>query len=299
MMKRSELALLRAMYQYPTVTAAAESVSMSQPAASALLRALETRLGFDLFTRENRRLQLTSHGRALLPEVLNALAGLDSVDRLARDIRHGSTTRLAIGAVAIVASSIMPAALHRLQAMHPAIAITVRAGTALEITDMAVDQRVDIGIIIGTPSEERVGVRLLSRLGLYCVMRADHPLAGNADITLADVTAHRFVVLGTALPAGRATARELAAAGIARTPAVEVMQSSAAVALAAAGAGIAIVESLGALYAQRQALVTRRLMAVEDLALHLVWPRGKGMSKVAQDLAVFLAADVARLAGLA
>jgi DNA-binding transcriptional LysR family regulator len=235
----------------------------------------------------------------LLPEVLNALAGLDSVDRLARDIRHGSTTRLAVGAVAIVASSIMPPALQKLQSMHPAIAITVRAGTALEISDMAVDQRVDIGIIIGTPSEERVGVQLLSRLGLHCVMRPDHPLARKARITLADVARQRFIVLGTALPAGRATARELAAAGIDRTPAVEVMQSSAACALADAGAGAAIVESLGALYAKRQGLVTRRLMPVEDLALHLVWPRGKGMSKPAQDLALLLAADVERLAELA
>lgn len=298
MLKRSELALLRAMYQHPTVTAAAASVNMSQPAASALLRSLETRLGFDLFTRENRRLQLTSHGRALLPEVLNALAGLDSVDRLARDIRHGSTTRLAIGAVAIVASSIMPAALRKLQAMHPAIAITVRAGTALEITDMAVDQRVDIGIVIGTPSEERVGVRLLSPLCLYCVMQADHALAAKPNVTLADVAAEKFIVLGTALPAGRATARELAAAGIDRTPAVEVMQSSAACALAAAGAGVAIVESLGALYAQRQSLVTRRLMSVEDLALHLVWPRGRSMSQPAQDLAHCLATGVELLARL-
>lgn len=284
MVSRRELALLRAMYQHGTVTAAATSVHMAQPAASALLRDLETRLGFALFTRENRRLHLTSQGRALLPEVLNAMTGIEAVDRLARDIRHGSTTRLAIGAVAIAASSLFPAALARLRRAHPSVAVTVRSGTALDIIDMAVDHRIDLGIIIGSPRDKRVEMQTLSTLSLFCIMRADHPLAARKRLTLKEVAHEQPIVLGTALPAGRATARALEAAGLAHMPTVDVMQSSAACALVAAGVGIGIVESLGALYATRQGLVARRLMRVSDLALSLVWPRHSGMSPVAQDL---------------
>jgi DNA-binding transcriptional LysR family regulator len=295
MLTRRELALLRAMYQHGTVTAAAASVHMAQPAASALLRDLETRLGFALFTRENRRLTLTSQGRALLPEVLNALAGIEAVDRLARDIRHGSATRLAIGAVAIAASSLFPAALARLRRMHPTVAVTVRSGTALEIIDMAVDHRIDLGIIIGSPRDKRVEMHTLSALSLFCIMRPDHPLATREHLTLEHVASEQSIVLGTALPAGRATAHELEAAGLAHRPTVEVMQSSAACALVAAGAGIGIVESLGAVYATRQGLVARRLMRVSDLALSLVWPRHRGMSPPAEDLKTCLVEEAEAL----
>jgi DNA-binding transcriptional LysR family regulator len=297
MVTRRELALLRAMYQHETVTAAAASVHMAQPAASALLRDLETRLGFALFSRENRRLHLTSQGRALLPEVLNALAGIESVDRLARDIRHASASRLAIGAVAISASSLFPAALARLRRTHPGVAVTVRSGTALEIVDMAVDHRIDLGIIIGSPQDPRVEMRTLSKLSLFCIMRAEHPLAARKRLTLKEVAQQQPIVLGTALPAGRATARALEAAGLAHMPTVEVMQSSAACALVAAGVGIGIVESLGAVYARRQGLAARRLMRVDDLALSLVWPRHRGMSQPAEDLKACLI-DEARVLGL-
>jgi DNA-binding transcriptional LysR family regulator len=296
MVTRRELALLRAMYQHGTVTAAAASVSMAQPAASALLRDMETRLGFALFTRENRRLQLTSQGRALLPEVLNALAGIEAVDRLARDIRHGSATRLAIGAVAIAASSLFPAALARLRAMHPTVAVTVRAGTALEIIDMAVDHRIDLGILIGSPRDKRVEMQTLSALSLCCIMRADHPLASRKRLTLKEAAREKPIVLGAALPAGRATAREFEAAGLAHMPTVEVMQSSAACALVAQGLGIGIVESLGAVYAQRQGLVAKRLMRASDLALSLAWPRHRGMSRPAEDLKACLIKEAAALA---
>ncbi|HCQ49711.1 MAG TPA: LysR family transcriptional regulator, partial [Achromobacter sp.] len=131
MFHRRELLLLRAMYRHDTVTAAAASVNMTQPAASALLRDMETRLGFALFSRENRRLHLTSQGRALIPEVLNALAGIEAVDRLAVDIRQGALARLDVGAVAIAASSLLPAAMAGMRRAHPAVAVTVRAGTAL------------------------------------------------------------------------------------------------------------------------------------------------------------------------
>lgn len=295
MVTRRELALLRAMYQHDTVTAAAASINMTQPAASALLRDLEIRLGFALFSRENRRLHLTSQGRALLPEVLNALAAVESVDRLARDIRHGSASRLAIGAVAIAASSLFPAALARLRQAHPAVAVTVRSGSALDIIDMAVDHRIDLGIIIGSPQDPRVEMRTLSTLSLYAIMRPDHPRAARKRLTLKEVAREQPVVLGPALPAGRATARALEAAGLAHMSTVEVMQSSAACALVAAGVGIGIVESLGAVYARRQGLVARRLMRVDDLALSLVWPRQRGMSPPAEDLKTCLLDEARRL----
>lgn len=284
MVNRRELALLRAMYQHETVTAAAASVNMTQPAASALLRGLEIRLGFALFSRENRRLHLTSQGRALLPEVLNALAGIESVDRLARDIRHGSASRLAIGAVAIAASSLFPAALARLRHTHPDVAVTVRSGTALEIIDMAVDHRIDLGIIVGSSQDARVEMCTLSSLSLFCIMRPEHPYASRRRLALSEVAREQPIVLGAALPAGRATARALEALGMAHLPSVEVMQSSAACALVASGVGIGIVESLGAVYARRQGLVARSVMPVDDLILALVWPRQRGMSQPASDM---------------
>lgn len=278
MLNRREMALLRAMYQHPTVTAAAASVHMSQPAASALLQGLETRLGFALFSRNQRRLQLTSQARALVPEVLNALSAMDAVDRLAADIRKGATARLNVGAVAVAATMLLPQALVSVRRAHPQVALTVRAGTALEIMDMAADHRIDLGIVITGSAmvSERIVKERLAPLSLHAVFHPDHPRArGEAALTLAEVAALGLIVLSPALPAGLATQQAMAAAGLDYRPLMEVSQSFTACEFAAQRLGVAIVETLGARYAQRQGLVARQLLTLHDEALALVCPRDK------------------------
>ncbi len=283
------------MYRHGTVTAAALSVNMTQPAASALLRDMECRLGFALFSRSNRRLRLTSQGHALMPEVFNALAGIEAVDKLAGDIRQGASTRLVIGAVAIAASSLLPAGLVCMRRAHPDVAVTLRAGTALEIIEMAVDHRIDMGVIVSDQDcPKRVESSKLAPLSLCAAMRADHPWAGRRVLSLEMIANSRPIVLATALPAGRATRDEIEARGLPYQPLIEVAQSSAACALAAEGLGIAIVESLGARYAERQGLHTRQLLVLESLALTMVWPRDRAVSAAAESLLACIALEAER-----
>jgi len=276
MLNRRELALLRAMYQRGTVTAAAEAVHMSQPAASALLKDLESRVGFALFRRDNRRLHLTSQGRALIPEVLNALTGMEAVDRLATEIRRGASDRLVVGAVAVASAMLLPQALVEVRRAYPGITFSVRAGSALEIIEMAVDHRIDLGVIIGSAAaHERVAKEQIAPVGLHAILRPDHALARSAQLTLETVAAHGLVVLSSALPAGAATQRALESRGLAHRPLMEVAQSFTACELAGQGLGIAIVESLGARYARRMGLVSRHLMTMEDSAISVVSPRDR------------------------
>ncbi|MDM0058462.1 LysR family transcriptional regulator [Variovorax fucosicus] len=278
MLRRRELALLRAMYLHHTVTAAAAVVHISQPAASALLRDLETRLGFALFSRDNRRLALTSQGRLLMPEVLNALAAIEAADRVAIDIRQGATDRLNVGAVAVAASMLLPPAFVAVRHAFPHITLTVRAGTAVEIVEMASDHRVDLGIIISGEVSfgERVATERLASLSLHVVTHADHLLAQiDTEVSLQLALQFPLIVLSSSLPAGLATRKAIEAAGLEYAPAVEVMQSSTACAFAGAKVGVAIVESLGAMHAQRQGLVAKRLLTLKDSALTLVWPKDR------------------------
>lgn len=286
MLSRRELLLLRAMYQQGTVTAAAHSIHMTQPAASALLKDMETRLGFALFSRENRRLHLTSQGRSLIPEVLNALSGMESVDRLASDIRRGASDRLSVGAVAVASSMLLPQALLTVRRAYPGITFTVRAGSGLEIIEMAVDHRIDLGIVIGSAApNERVRKEPLAAVSLFAILHPDHAQAGAEVLTLAQVAALGLIALSPALPAGRATQQAFEHNGLDYRPLMEVAQSFTACELAGEQLGVAVVESLGARYAQRMGLVARHLLTMDDSALSLVSPRDRPLEGPGQCLA--------------
>ncbi|MFZ4285345.1 LysR family transcriptional regulator [Variovorax sp. HJSM1_2] len=276
MLSRRELSLLRAMYQQGTVTAAAASIHMTQPAASALLRDMETRLGFALFSRDQRRLQLTSQGRSMIPEVLNALSGMEAVDRLASDIRKGATARLTVGAVAVASSMLLPQALVSVRKAYPAITFAVRAGSALEILEMAVDHRIDLGIVIGSSAtNERVFKEQLAAVSLFAVFHPAHPRAKVKQVTLDEVTQLGLIALSPALPAGLATQQAIVQSGLEYRPLMEVSQSFTACELAGQQLGVAIVESLGAHYAQRMGLVAKPLLTMKDSELAIVAPKDR------------------------
>lgn len=289
------MALLSALSRTGSVTAAAASVGMSQPAASAMLKQLETRLGFDLFTRARRRLSLTVNGRALLPEIENALGALDSVERLADGMRLGKARRLVIGAVPAVGASILPEAMQQLRDEQPELSVVVRAGTAVDVINMAAEQRIDLGVILGPASNEYVGVRHLANLKLCCAMPRGHRLACSEGISIETLAGEKYIGHSRHLPVGALTAQHLEAAGFEFAPAVEITQFSAACAFAESGAGVAVVDGLSAIYAQRRGLAVPPLLIDGELSLNLVWPLSLGLGSVAKRLADRLAADVERL----
>jgi len=74
---------------------AALRMHMSQPAVSAQIRALERQLGFDLFVRTSRQVELTAEGRLFLGTARRFVGEAVIFNRAARDIRM---TEIRIGA---------------------------------------------------------------------------------------------------------------------------------------------------------------------------------------------------------
>lgn len=271
------MALICAVARTGSVTASAAALGMSQPAASALLRQTEERLGLELFTRKNRRLALTADGRTLLPEITHALAGLESLERMSGSMGKSRQRRWVIGAVSAAGASILPGALQSVQAAGPEVAVVLRAGTAVDIVEMAVQQRIDLGLVYGAAQHDQVAMEVLAPLALVCVMPAQHPYAQLESIAVDQLAALPYVAHSRFLPVGALTAQALEANGHAFKPAVEVMQFSAACAMAEAACSVAVLESLAAHYAQRHGLVARPLLAASDLYLTAVWSPEKGL----------------------
>ncbi len=278
------MVLLSALARTGSVTVAAQSAGMSQPAASSMLGQVEQRLGVELFTRHRRRLELTAECRALLPEITHALSALESLERTAESMVRGRQRRLVIGAVPAASASVLPVAVRALLAERPETAVLIRAGTALEVVDMALQERIDLGLIYGSTLHAQVAHRELGALSLMCVMPPGHPYAAVDEVTVAQLMATPYIAHTRHLPVGALTAQAIEAAGGVFSPCVEVMQFSAACAMVEAGCGVAVLESLAAGYAQSHGLVARPLAAPSDLALVAVWSPAKGLAAAARQL---------------
>lgn len=97
MIERSHLQSLLAIHQLGSVTAAADSLCLTQSALSHSLRKLEDRFGIQLWRREGRRLALTPAGEYLLSVAQRLVPQFNQIEERLTQIAAGRRGALRIG----------------------------------------------------------------------------------------------------------------------------------------------------------------------------------------------------------
>jgi DNA-binding transcriptional LysR family regulator len=175
---------------------AAETLHVTQPALSRIIRRLESQLGVQLFERRSTGMELTSFGHALVPHATvlseEAALAIEQINSL-RGLGHGT---LRIGAVGSVAIMVLPAVLERMLAQWPKlhVHITEAVEDALEVqlTNNAIDVAIS-GQIPESPDIVQVGEQKFT--DRYSVISsATHPLQQRAKLSLVDVVSVPWVM---------------------------------------------------------------------------------------------------------
>src|SRR5213083_2441300 len=90
---------------------AAEKLCMAQPPLSQQIQQLERELGFALFFRTNRRVELSPAGQMFLEEARDTLTTLEKAAQAGRRIARGEVGWLGIGYVGSATFEALPKAL--------------------------------------------------------------------------------------------------------------------------------------------------------------------------------------------
>jgi DNA-binding transcriptional LysR family regulator len=151
-----QLEALREVVALGSFSAAAERLSLTQPAISLQIKQLEARLGVRLVERIGKRAfataagsDLLGHGRRLFEEAAAALA-------TARRHRGGVAGRVRIGTGATACIYTLPAALRELRANYPELEIVVTTGNSDEIVRAVDDNALDLGLVTAPVRGERI-----------------------------------------------------------------------------------------------------------------------------------------------
>lgn len=131
------------------LTQAAQELHTSQSAVSAQIRQLEERLGEALFTREGRRLQLTSTGQLVLAYAENIFGlGQEMLGRLQG--RSEGKTRLRIGSVATLSRNYQENRIRPLLS-DPSLVLTLESGLLQDLLARLAQHQLDVVLANETP----------------------------------------------------------------------------------------------------------------------------------------------------
>lgn len=160
-----------------SLSAAADALHVSQPAASKTIRDLEEILKTQLFDRSGRRLTLTPAGKLFQQHAGAALADLaQAQDMILAPLQP--RRKLAIGALPTAATGLLPLAALRLQAARPDCTLRVSTGPNWLLLSQLREGAIDlvVGRMPPTGNFEGLTFRQLYWERVVPVVRPGHPL---------------------------------------------------------------------------------------------------------------------------
>jgi DNA-binding transcriptional LysR family regulator len=222
-----------------TISRAAEALFVSQPALTARIQGLERALSAEIFTRGRQGSRLTEAGRTFQPFAERALTALERGREAVAEVISGSGGRLTIGAAPAVSTYVLPSMLHRFQADHPGVQLSVRSGHSEDVLEMVLREEVEIGLMRPIQHAEVIS-SLLYEDELVLVVHRGHRFAASAQIRMDQMATEHLILFDRTSSYHELTSALFRQAGIAPRGYLEVDNIDAAKRMVEQRLGIAL-----------------------------------------------------------
>ncbi len=264
-------------------TRAAALTHLSQPAFSALIRALEEALGQRLFDRSTRHVELTSEGRQFEASARRVLAEFDLAVAGAQDHAARRRGRVSIALLPSLAAGWLPGVLAEFRAAYPGIELEVTDVLSEPCIEQVRSGKADFAIAATRAETPELRADLFCSDGFHLVCPVDHPLAHATELRARDFAAFPFIHLSRT-----SSVRQYLDAAIhplQMNTLMEVDQLATVMGMVRAGLGISVVPSLTLFHFQHPEILMRPLAwAGLTRRIYLVRRRDRGLSLAAQSL---------------
>jgi DNA-binding transcriptional LysR family regulator len=270
-----DLRAFLALAEQRSFTRAASQCHLSQSAFSTLIRAIEETLGYRLFDRDTRNVELTPQGQLLEGSVRRMLGDFDA---MIDDFRGHATLakgRVSVAALPSIASGWLPGIFAEFRQRHPAIEIELADVLSAPCLERVRTGKADFALASSSIDASDLDVRLLCNDRFHLVCRADHVLTRQREVGLRDLSAAPFIHLARSHSVRLQLERAFHPYPM-RTV-MEVEQLATVTGMIAAGIGITVVPALTLYEFDRPDLVSRPLR-IPGLVRQIYLVKRKGMS---------------------
>lgn len=192
-MRLRHLEIFYAVMTCGSLTRAAETLHISQPAASKALKHAEQRLGFALFQRIRGKLLPTEEAYVLFDKAKHIYEGLDDLKDLAENLSSNPHGKIAIGCLPSLGLSLVPEVTAVFLRQNPAMTLSVGTHHTDELVQLLRNRELDLGISFNLAIEGGVSVLPVAQAPLVYVDAA----MPAGTVALADIEQSRWIHPGS------------------------------------------------------------------------------------------------------
>ncbi len=174
------------------MTAAANSMFMSQSAVSQAVSELEEYYNVRLFERLSKKLYLTQAGEKLLSYARHIIGLNAAAENEMRALRKKGSIR--IGASVTVGSCVLPKLVSDFKRESPELTIEVTEDNTSKIEQMIINDKLDLGLVEGEITSSDIKSRPLTDDVLVLICAKDHPFAKRSRIEPKELEKENFIL---------------------------------------------------------------------------------------------------------
>ena len=221
------------------ITAAAQTLFISQSAVSQSIKQLEAELQTRLFARNSRGVTLTADGRMLYEYVRSAMGLLETGEEKLSQSRDLQMGHLTIGASDTVTSQFLLPYLDRFHRQYPAIHIQIISGRSHKVLGLLQSGKVDIAFA-STP-QEGASLETFPCLATHSIFvaGAEYPCDFDHVYTMEEIARFPLILLERKASSRLYLEKYFLQNGLHLNPEIELGARSLLVDLAAIGFGVA------------------------------------------------------------
>ncbi|HSV83999.1 MAG TPA: LysR family transcriptional regulator [Ramlibacter sp.] len=293
-----QLETLYAILRTGSITAAARSLHITQPAVSAVLKHTEQQLGMPLFERQKGRLVPTPEALRLLPDLEEIFGRIETVSRMVDDLRDGRAGQLVVATSPTLVNSLLPRAIAALRERSRFIKVSIHSlPTPLAVLRVA-RREADFGLVYGPVDDPLVEPVTLLQTHIACVVPKWHRLAGRDIVAAEDLKDESVISTGSRTRLG--TLIEDACLQHGQEPPVigiEASSSMAACQMVSCGAGIALVDQTTALGYDYKDLAFKPFSPEIRIEIQMIFPIDRPRSRATNAMTEWLLSEFGNVPG--
>ncbi len=189
--------LLRMIVRTGSLASAAQRLGMSPSAASRMIAMLERELKLTLFSRRNRKLDLTEQGRDFMRRSQHILEGVERLTEIASQVRSTEAEPLRLVSTVPLATSLLDPVLARWQSGARAASVLLDIETRFDLESKVAAREYNLGIL-SLPIENAIvdlDVQPLASARHEIAMAPGHPLCRQDTLSMHELADAEFVAL--------------------------------------------------------------------------------------------------------
>lgn len=179
--------------KHKSITKASESLHISQPALSKMVKGLEDEIGMTLLLRSNKTHELTDGGAIVYEYAQKIIAQVDEMTTTLQDMTNLTRGTINIGIPPIIGSLYFPKVIAKFHQAYPNVSINIKEYGAAKVVKSVEEGEFELGVAVLPVENDDFHVFPLVKEAMKLIVNKSHPLSTKQKVLMKELAGEEFI----------------------------------------------------------------------------------------------------------